>query len=87
MAKKLIGFEYPPEEIVVQNQVRVAYCGAWLSREDAEAYREEFFAEFGQDIDDGNLVVLQDDITFINAHHVVRILAQNAQLEMNLDLE
>ena len=87
MTKKLIGFEYPPEEIEVRSEVRIAFCGAWLSREDAEGYRDEFYEEFGQDIKDGNLVVIQDEIVLINAHHVVRILAQNAQLEMRLELE
>lgn len=89
--KKLIGFDYSknkePEMIEIKNEVRIAFCGAWLSREDAEGYREEFYTEFGQAIKDGNLVVIQDDITLINAHHVVRILAQNSQLEFNLELE
>jgi hypothetical protein len=90
-SKRLLGFDYSKEKelemVEVKNEVRIAFCGAWLSREDAEGYREDFYTEFGQAIKDGALVVIQDDITLINAHHVVRILAQNAQLEMRLELE
>lgn len=95
MTKKLIGFKYPSNvkeemkivEVEIQKEVRVAFCGAWLSREDAENYREDFFVEFGQDIKDGNLSVIQDEIVLINAHWVVRILAENSQMVLPLDFE
>lgn len=66
-------------------QVRIAYMGAFLSHAEAEAFREEFNVGFEQDILDGNLVLIQDDITFINNHHVVRVMAQNAQEELELE--
>lgn len=94
MAKKLIGFKYPKtkEEIITYEvetpkEVRLVYMGAFLGRDEAEAYREEFFESFGGDIDAGLLVVIQDDLVQINSHYVVRIMCENAQLEMNLDLE
>lgn len=64
--------------------VRICYMGAFLSNEEAEIYREEFFEGFGNDIKEGFLVVIQDDIKEINAHHVVRIMAENAQGELEL---
>lgn len=66
-------------------QVRIAYMGAFLSREDAEVYREEFFSQYGQDVDEGFLCLIQDDLVLINAHWVVRIMAENAQGELPLE--
>lgn len=68
-------------------QIRIVYMGAFLGRDEAEVYREEFFTEFGNDIEAGLVVMVQDDLVFINNHWVVRIMAQNAQLEMELELE
>lgn len=74
-------------EVEVRSEVRIAYCGAWLSRDDAEIYREQFFEEFGEAIEVGDLIIVEDTISMINSHHVVRILAENAQMEMELELE
>lgn len=66
-------------------QVRLCFMGAFLSRDEAEIFREEFENGFGQDIKDGNLVVIQDDIVLINNHWVVRVMAQNSQHELDLE--
>lgn len=94
MTKRLIGFKYPKtkEEIIeyevsTPKEVRITHMGAFLGREEAEVYRDEFFESFGNDVDEGLLVVIQDDLVFINSHWVVRIMAQNAQLELPLELE
>lgn len=67
------------------DNTRIAYMGAFLGRTEAEAYREEFFEGFGKDVDDGHLVVIQDDLVQINNHFVVRIMAENAQGELELE--
>lgn len=94
MTKKLIGFKYPSTsvkeemkivEVEVQKEVRLCYMGAFLGRDEAEAYREEFFTEFENDLKDGLLVVIQDDLVQINAHWVVRLMAENAQGELELE--
>lgn len=89
MTKRLIGFDYSkskePEMIEIQKEVRVVYMGAFLGRDEAEVYREEFFTEFENDLKDGLLAVIQDDLVQINNHWVVRIMAQQAQLEMDLE--
>lgn len=90
MTKKLIGFKYPKEEVKiveveVQKEVRVVYMGAFLGRDEAEVYREEFFTEFEKDLKDGLLAIIQDDLVMINNHWVVRIMAQNAQMELELE--
>lgn len=66
-------------------QVRIAYMGSFLSNLEADRYREEFYAEFQDAIDEGLLVVLNDEIRFINLHWVVRIMAENAQITMELE--
>lgn len=86
--KKLIGFEYPqekPEIVEVRNEVRICYMGAFLGKDEAEVYREEFFENFQADLDNGDIVVIQDDLVEINSHWVVRIMAQNAQMELDLE--
>jgi hypothetical protein len=86
---KLIGFDYSknkePEMIEIQKEVRVVYMGAFLGRDEAEVYREEFFTEFENDLKDGLLTVIQDDLVQINAHWVIRIMAQQAQGELDLE--
>jgi len=68
------------------SQIRMCFMGAFLSRDEAEIFREEFFIEETQEaIDNGDLVVIQDDIVFINAHWVVRIMAENPQQELPLE--
>jgi hypothetical protein len=59
--------------------------GAFLSRDEAEVYREEFFSQYGSDVEDGFLHLIQDDLVMINAHWVVRIMAENAQGELPLE--
>lgn len=71
----------------MSDQVRIAYMGAFLGKEQAEDYRAEFYDGFEDDIASDNLVVIQDDIVFINSHWVVRIMAQNPQLELDLEEE
>ncbi len=66
-------------------QVRIAYMGSFLSNLEADRYREEFYAEFQDAIDDGNLVIINDEIRFINLHWVVRIMAENAQITMEIE--
>ena len=85
MKKKLIGFDYPDEEVEVRIHNRIAWMGAFLGREEAEDYREEFFDTFGLDVKDGLLVILQDDLVQINNHYVVRIMAESAQQELPLE--
>jgi hypothetical protein len=67
----------------------MAYSGSFLSLHEAEVFRDEFFAEFGQAIEDGYLVLVEDRITEINTKQVVRIMAENAQqeFEFNKDVE
>lgn len=66
-------------------QVRIAYMGSFLSNLEADRYREEFYEEFQDDIDDGYIVVINDEIRFINLHWVVRIMAENAQITMEIE--
>lgn len=68
-------------------QVRIAFMGSFLGNDEASNYRDEFFDYFGQDVKDGNLILLEDNIRFINNHWVVRILAENSQTTMELELE
>lgn len=66
-------------------QVRIAYMGSFLGLDEAEQFRQEFLDGFEKDISEGLLILIEDTITKINAHHVVRILAENAQLEFEFD--
>lgn len=66
-------------------QVRIAYMGSFLSNLEADRYREEFYAGFQDDLDAGYLVIIEDSIRFINMHWVVRIMAENAQITMELE--
>lgn len=93
MTKKLIGFEYPPkeapafaiaEEVEIPVQVRICYMGSFVHKEEAEAHQQEFYDVYGKDIEDGNLIVIQDDILELNTKFVTRIMAENAQGELNL---
>jgi len=69
----------------MNGQVRIAFMGSFLGNQEAQDYRDEFFDFFGQDVENGNLVLLEDTIRFINQHWVVRILAENAQMELELE--
>jgi hypothetical protein len=66
-------------------QIRLCYMGAFLGRDEAEVYRDEFFQMYGEDVKEGFLVVIQDDLVQINNHWVVRIMAENAQQELELE--
>jgi len=85
MTKKLIGFEYPPEEVEVYTEVRICFMGSFVHKEEAEAHRQEFYDVYGQDVEDGNLVIIQDDILELNTKFVTRIMAQNAQGELQFE--
>ena len=69
----------------MSSQVRVSYMGSFLGNTEAQNHREEFYDFFGQDVKDGNLVILEDSIRYINNHWVVRIMAENAQQELELE--
>jgi len=69
----------------MSDQVRICFVGSFIGQDEAETYREEFYKYFGEDIKSGNLAILEDTISKINLKFVVRIMAQNAQYELDFD--
>lgn len=69
----------------MDNQIRLSYMGSFIHKEEAEAYREEFFNTWVGDILDGKLVIIEDQILEINTKFMVRIMAENSQLELELN--
>lgn len=65
--------------------MRIVGHGAFLSRDEAEGYREIFMTEFEQDIKDGVLIIVEDQIKHINNHYVSQILIETAQKELELE--
>lgn len=64
------------------DQVRISYMGSFVDKTEAENYHQEFYDFFGQDIKDGHLVVIEDKTKWLNFKWVVRIMAENAQMEL-----
>jgi hypothetical protein len=69
----------------MDKDVKLVFMGAFLSRYEAEAFREISLSGFEEGIKNGELILLEDDIKLINTHHVVRILAANPQKELPLE--
>lgn len=69
----------------MDRDTKLVFMGAFLSRYEAEAFRDVSLAGFEEDLRNGNLILLEDNIRLINTHHVVRILAANPQKELPLE--
>lgn len=58
---------------------KVIYTEAFLNREDAEIARDLFLEEYLDDISTNELYLNEDEVKFINAHYVVRIMIGSKQ--------
>jgi len=67
------------------SNTKLCFIAAFLSRDEALGYRDKIYEQIADQIKDGTVILVEDEVKMINAHHVVQMLAVSPQLEMDLD--